>query len=134
MNGPAPTVRDAEAGAGFSLVEVLIALLVLTIGMLAVAGLASTVAQQTREGSWRSDQTLVAQQVVMEVVQDGYASASSYQDTLPMGGHEWPVQVTVTTVATDLKEVEVEVEGRGGMDARTYTTRLHRRVPLPASR
>lgn len=134
MSGSDSTDRVAAAEAGFSLIEVLIALLVLTIGMLAVAGLAGTVAQQTREGAWRSEQTLVAQQVVTEVVQEGYADATSYQDTLPMGGHEWPVTVTVTTVATDLKEVEVEVEGRGGMDARTYTTRLHRRIPLPAAR
>lgn len=118
---------------GFSLVEVIVALVILSIGLLGVGGLIGTVATQTRTSAWRSDQSLVAQEVIARTRQADYADVSSMVDTLSMGGLDWQVTVTVTEVRSRLKEVDVEVEGRGSVDARTFTSRVHRDRPLPGS-
>lgn len=112
--------------AGFGLVEVLVALVVLSAGMLGVAGLTGTAAEQTWRSAWETEQALVAQQLVDSIRQAGFGEAVDGADTLEIAGRRWAAAWTVTRPATALKRVDVALEGRRGLDARTFTTRLHR--------
>lgn len=129
--GPA-SIRRGETG--FGLVETLVALVVLTAGLLGVAGLTTTVAEQTRRSSWETEQALVAQQVMDSIRQAGYAAASDGTDTLSISGRQWAASWTVTKPVRSLKKVDVEVQARGDLGARTFAARLHRPVALSAAK
>lgn len=119
---------------GVGLVEVLVALVVLSVGMLGVAGLTGSVAKQTRQASWETEQALVAQQVMDSIRQAGYAGAASGADTLSIAGRRWAVSWTVTRATPSLKEVGVDVEGRRELPGRAFTARLHRTLPPSSAR
>lgn len=123
--------RRAERG--FGLVEALVALVVLTVGMLGVAGLSAGVAEQTRRSAWETEQALVAQQLMDSIRRAGYAAATDGADTLAMGGVEWAAAWAVSQASPGLKRVDVDVDGRGEMGDRTYTARLHQPTALPSN-
>lgn len=129
-----PEGRDRRAERGFGLVETLVALLVLSVGMLGVAGLTGSVAKQTRRASWETEQALVAQQVMDSIRQAGYAAAADGADTLQIAGRQWAAAWTVTEPAPTLKRVDVDVDGRRELSARTYTARLHRPLALASAK
>lgn len=133
--GPgAPVGRPGEAGLG--LIEVLIALTIFAIGMLAVAGISLSVGAQTNWAMWQTDQSLAAQQVLEGVQREGYAAASSGVDTVTVGNRTYEVARTVTQVAPRVKEVSVTVattrEWDRGVPPRTFVTRLYEPRPLPS--
>lgn len=130
-------MRLADGGTGsggFGLVEVLVALVLLSAGMLGVARLAATVAERTTRSSWETGQTLVAQQVLDSIRQAGHADATSGRDTLRASGRRWPVSWAVRPVADGLKEVRVRVEGVRTLEELEVSTRIHRPVPLSDGR
>lgn len=119
-------------GAGFTVVEVLVALVVLSAGMIGVAGMTASVAEQTRRSAWKTEQALVAQQVVDSIRQAGFASAASGADTLPTGGRQWVASWRVSRPSVGLKRVDVRLERHGGLGARTFGSYLHRPTSLPS--
>ena len=116
---------------GFGLVEALIALTILVIGLVAVSGLSLATAAQARIANWRTQQATAAQVVLEEVQNGGWDSAVSGMDTVVLAGHPYAVKLDVTRVSPRIKQVTVAVAGIGGLDSRTFTTRLNKPRPLP---
>lgn len=135
----ASTVRTlrppARGEAGFGLVEVLIALIIFAIGMLAVAGLSMSVGAQTNWSVWQTDQSLAAQQVLERVQREGYAAAASGTETVTVGNRTYTAARTVTQIGPRVKEVSVTVSTTRawdkGVPPRTFVTRLYEPRPLP---
>lgn len=129
MTGP----TGGEVGtAGFGLIEVLVALVVLSAGLLGAAALSTAVEDQRRRAARETARTLVAQQVLDSLRGAGFTAAESGEAELRMAGRTWPVSWRVDGVAPRLKAVEVRIPGAGRADrALTVRSRLHRlRVPL----
>lgn len=127
-----PTESGDHTGAsGVSLVEVLIALSILTIGMLSVAGITLSVGAQTNWATWQTDQALAGQQVLERVQQAGFDAAVSGTDTVTIGNRTYVVNRVVSQVAPRVKEVRATVVSSGSAAPRTFVTRLHKPRPLP---
>ncbi len=74
----------------------------------------------------------MAGQLALEAVEQlGYGSAASTVDTVSLGGHDYAVTITVSTLSWRVKQVTAQVPAVGGLGARTFTTRLYRRSALP---
>ncbi len=119
------------AESGFGLIEALIAAALLAVGLLAVAGLSLSVASQSRLSDYQTGQSFAAQQVLEEVHQDGFADAVSGKDTVTIGGFAYEVTRTVTSPATGVKEVLVQVGGRDMLGPHEVRTRLYSARDLP---
>ena len=120
--------------AGIGLVEALIALVVLSIGVLAITGISLSVGAQSRNSTWRTDQALAAQQVLEGFHQRGYAAAASRTDTVTIGNRTYVVNCTVTNPAPRVRQVAATVTHatRSDVMARTFTTRLYQPRQLPS--
>lgn len=117
--------------AGFGLVEVLITMLILSVGLLALTTISAGVASQTRISAERTGQAMAAQQVLEDYTRRGYATATSGVDTVQVGGKSYVVTSTVTDVNGRVRQVSALVGGRGPTVARTYVTRVYEPIPLP---
>ena len=119
--------------AGFGLVEVLVALTILAVGLLAVGGLVWGIARQAREAAIRTEQTLAARQVLDALKDRGYAELTpgTSDTTLVVGERHYTVRRTVSPEGTDLKRLSAAVSAAGGVPARTYATLLGRHRELP---
>lgn len=118
--------------AGFGLVEMMVAMLILAVGLLGLAAITTGVASQSRLSAERTAQAMAAQQVLEDVARGGYAAASSRVDTVRVTGRDYIVTTTVTDVSVRVRQVSAVVSGRGAAAARTYTTRLYDAIQLPA--
>ena len=127
------SASPCEPEAGFGLVEVLVALTILTVGLVAVAGLTWGVARQTREAAIRTEQTFAARQVLEAMVDRGYEGldVGASDTTLAVGGHSYTVRRTVEQEGTDLKRLSATVPATAGVRGRTYATLLSRDPELP---
>lgn len=134
--------REGSAGRvcdqrGFGLIEVMIALTIFAIGMLAVAGISLSVGAQTNWSVWQTDQSLVAQQVLERVQQDGYDAATSGTETVTVGNRTYVAERTVTQIAPRVKEVALTVSTTRaddkGVPSRTFVTRLYEPRQLPSA-
>jgi prepilin-type N-terminal cleavage/methylation domain-containing protein len=126
--------RDDERG--FTLVETIIALVILTVGILAVATMSSATVWQVRRGQDLTNATLVAQQVMEEIAATPFDSvpAGNYRDTVSMGG----VRYTVGWIVVDLSDSlaaggnefkEITVYTGGGLtqsSAETYSMAIYK--------
>lgn len=117
-------VRGPEAG--FGLVEALIAAVLLSVGLLAVGGMALYVANQTRSAAIRTDQTMAGQQVLEAMVNKAYADIGSgaSDTTVTVGSRDYDITRSVSA-GFNLKEVEVEVSGFGNVGPTIFRTRVH---------
>ena len=140
MNGhpstPAATDRPRigkKGDEGFGLVEVMIAMAIGSIGILAVAGLQIAAATQSRVAEWRTTQALAAQQVFEQIHRGGYAAAASGSYMTTVGGDSIAVALTVSNSALRVRQLSVVVPAMGSVNARTFVRRLYQPRPLPAS-
>lgn len=124
--------RLVRSEGGFGLVEVLVAAVLGSIGFLAIASMQLGTLTQGRIADARTTQALVAQQVLEEVLRQGYAAASTGNQTTTVDGQPYTVRITVTNTAIRVKRVAVTVPGPGTMTAQTYITRIHERRPVPS--
>lgn len=122
--------RD-ESGVG--LIEVITAMVILSVGVLAVAGLTLQVGAQNRLSTWQTDQSLAAQQVMESMQRAGYAAAANRTDTVTVGNRTYVVTSTVSTPSNRLKQVSLSVQSPRGGAARTYTGRVYQNRQLPAA-
>lgn len=113
--------------------ELLVAVSLLALGLVAVAGLVPGVARQTRQAAVRTGQTLAAEQVLGAMLERGYPAAvpGAGDTTVEVGGRSYTVTRTVRQVGTDLREIEVAVAGADGVASRVFATRVHRERALP---
>lgn len=127
--------RPGDSEAGLGLIEVMIALVIFAVGMLAVAGLGLAVGAQTNWSVWQTDQSLAAQQVLERVQREGYDAATSGSETVTVGNRTYTVDRTVSQIGTRVREVSVTVTTTRawdrGVPPRTFVTRLYEPRPLP---
>lgn len=116
---------------GFGLVEVLIALTILVIGLVAVSGLSLASADQALIANWRTHQTSAAQMVLEDIQEDGWWSAVSGSDTATVAGHDFPVKINVSSITPRVKQITIVVAAAGVVDTAMYGTRIYKPLPLP---
>ena len=94
--------RSGAARGGFSLLEVIIALVILTVGILAVATLSATSIWQTRRGDDLTNSALAAGQVLDAVAVMPFDSIAvgAYADTFSFG----PAQYIVSWLVVDVTD------------------------------
>ena len=122
-----------EPDAGFGLIEVLVALTILAVGLLAVAGLTWSVARQTREAAIRTERTLAARQVLEAMADRGFAALTpgTSDTTLVVGKRSYTVRRAVSQEGTELKRLSATVPATAGMQGRAFSTLLDRDRGLP---
>lgn len=120
-----------EDDSGFGLVEVLIALTILVIGLVAVSGLSLASADQALIANWRMQQSTAAQMVMEEIQTEGWWSAASRADTATVAGHDFPVKVDVSSVSSRVKQITIVVAAAGVVDTALFRTRIYKPLPLP---
>lgn len=118
---------------GLGLIEVITAMVILSIGVLAVAGISLQVGAQNRLSTWQTDQSMAAQQVMEALQRRGYAAATSGTDTVTVGTRTYVVTSTVTVPVNRVKQVTLDVRPARGGRGRTYTGRIYENRQLPAA-
>lgn len=116
-------VRERE---GVSLIEVLVALLILTVGVLAMAATTGHVFTSLNDSGRRTERTYVVQQVVEELRSVPFAQISASLGTKKVGAYT----VTTEAVSSTAQFFQVRVEtvgpgyrpGEGGLVDVTDTT------------
>lgn len=130
-----PTAGTAAGSqAGFGLVEALIAFVILSVGLLAIAGIALSVAAQTHDAAYVTDQDMAAQQVLEVTATSQFSSvpAGTSDTTVSVGGNSYTVTRTVTQVSPRTKKVQVDVPGQPGEADETMVTYLYAPRGLPS--
>ena len=105
----------SQAGAkegGFTIVEVIIALVILTVGILAVASLSATAIWQTRRGDDLTNSALAAAQVLdgVAVLPFDSVAVGTYTDTVSFGPVDYVVQWTVTDMSDSLAAGDAQIK------------------------
>lgn len=134
MNRPMITLRERiEDASGLGLIEVIVSMLILSVGMLAIAGVSLQVGTQNKLSTSQTDQSLAAQQVMETLQRAGYAATTSGTDTVSVGNRTYWVTRAVTTPNTRVKLVRLTVTPASGTSsARVYTSRVYETRQLPA--
>lgn len=120
--------RGASLGeAGVTLIEVLIAIVVLAVGLLGVAAMTGAVAMQTRMAGTVAGQTAAGQEVLESLQMKGYdhpdlAAGSTGADTVEVNNWSYPASYRVTQETTNLKRVTVVVQGTRDLPPDTMWT------------
>ena len=118
--------------AGFGLVEALVSAVILSVGLLAVGGIALSVATQTRSAAVRTDQALAGQQVLEDMVTRDFQTILSMtgDTTLTVGGRTYTVGRSVTEISAVYAKIEIVVEGADRLGPDTVVTFVHDRRDL----
>lgn len=129
--------RALDDESGLTLIEVMIALVVLAFGLLAVAGMAGAVAMQTRMAGSVTGQTAAGQEVLEELQSKGYghsdlAAGSSGSRQVTVSSWTYTVNYQVSQAGTDLKEVIAVVDGTRDLPPDTMRTLVARMTAPPA--
>lgn len=116
-----------------TVIEVVLALLLLGVGLLAVAGMTLSMGTQVRRAGLYTDQSLLAQERLNRASARGWDEYPPGTTTESVGrnGTTWTVTETVTEPSPGLREVEVSVGGSSAVPSRTFTLWLARPRPLP---
>ena len=106
--------KIATSQNGFTLLEVLVAIVILTIGLLGTAGLTTGVIRGNHYSKNLTSATAAAQTQLESVKSSGYANATTTNfpsDTVTMGGMTFTRTTTVTnsSPAANMKTVSVTV-------------------------
>lgn len=129
--------RSLSDTAGIGLIEVLAALIIMSMGMLAIAGVSLHVGSQTQLSTWQTDQALAAQQVMERLQRVGYAAVGSGTDTVSVGNRTYVVNRLVSRPAPRVKRVQLTVLSLRGAAQRAaprvFVSRIYEPRPLPPS-
>lgn len=116
--------------AGFGLVEVLVALVVLAVGLLGAGGLALVAGQHTSQASARTGQEIAAQRVIGGLLEQGYAGlddetgAGRLDTTVTVKERTYSVAKEVTQSSARIRRIVVEVEAVSFADTLVRSTRI----------
>jgi len=138
MNRPMQTLRDRiRDEAGLGLVEVMVSMIILSVGMLAIAGISLQVGTQTALATSQTDQSLAAQQVMERLQSSRYTNVSSGSDTVTIANRRYLVTRSVSTPTTRVKLIQLTVTAAGNRGRRTaarvYTGRIYDARQLPSA-
>lgn len=121
---------------GCGLIEVIVALTVLSVGLLTIAGLVRAVSRQTDHARAESAAALLAQQELGAALSVHAPAPFSREDTLRFGSRDYSVEVALEAAGPDLDRMTIDVVsvgppgfGQGDPRVRSYSTL--RRTPLP---
>jgi prepilin-type N-terminal cleavage/methylation domain-containing protein len=126
---------SATCQRGFGLPEVIVALTLLTTGLLGLAGLVRAVGLQSEQARLIGERAMVAQEALEQAIADRLGTPSSRTDTARVGSRVYEVVRTVTAggAGTEAITVRVQAVQPTGSPMDSFVTRLRRRMPLPAS-
>lgn len=106
---PSRSIRRARDRAGFTLVELIVAMLMLTIGLLGLAGVGAVVLKQMKGGTYQTIAASIAQSRFEQLEGDPCASIVSGSATSRGMTEKW----TVTTLGPRAKTVHDTVTFAG---------------------
>ena len=101
-------LRATHRQSGFTLIEIMIAIFILTVGLLGVAGMAATVINGNAFGKEITTAATLAQDKMEELKNTDYGSIVSDDDADPIYTRTWTV--AADTPAGGMKTIEVKVE------------------------
>ena len=119
-------------GAGFSLIEVVVATAVASVGILGAAGVVAAIGSQARRAGWDADRAVAARTTAQALVSAGFAAATSGSDTVTVGGRRYAVARVVTTRAQGLRHIALTITTPGGGGI-PFEMLLARPRPRPAA-
>lgn len=128
-----PKLAGPAGEAGFGLAEAMVAILVMSVGLLAVAGITLAVAQQSRASTYTTEQTMVGQEVLEYQLDKGYANltASTTDTTVQVGPRSYEIRVVVTDVGPRARRVDLTVSGQENTAATGLSSLIHQPRPVP---
>lgn len=94
---------------GFSLVEVVVAMLVLSFGLLAMAASTGYVATQLRSTTWDTQRTLARQQVIEQLKSTVFANVTTNTTGVTIGSYT--IRWNVTNVSGAQRSVQLITSG-----------------------
>lgn len=109
-------------GAGFSLLEVLIAMAIFTVGLLALAQMQIVAMQNNQRSTIRTDGANVAQETMERVINAEWADLAGLagtQPTVTRHGISYSPNIILETPSANMRVVRVQVSWNDGK-ARTY--------------
>ncbi len=118
--------------AGFSLVEVLLAIVVTSVGILGAAGVVLGIGSQAVRAGRDTEHTLAGRNAVESLVRAGHAAATSHTSTVDIGGRRFDVSHDVSEPLPRLKHALVTVSLPAAPAAKLEII-LSRPRPLPAA-
>ena len=118
--------------AGFSLVEVLLAIVVTSVGILGAAGVVLGIGSQALRAAWDTEHALAGRNAMESLVRAGYATAASHTGAVDIGGRRFVVSHDVTALSSRLKHARVTVSLPPAPEAELEIV-LSRPRPLPAA-
>jgi len=106
----------ARAAAGFTLIEVIGALVIFSVGVLMVVQISGALGTQMRYAGTRSELVVRAGQLVDSVAAEPFASVTpgTRLDTLTVQGAEYECTLQVSSVTPVLKRVDVSLAATSG--------------------
>lgn len=127
--------RGLDGDAGFGLVEALIAFVILAVGLMAVAGIALSVAAQTHGAASTTAQSLAGQQVLEVTVTSDFSAVAvgSKDTTISVGDRSYTVTRTVEQPNPRTKKVTVVVPGTSDQPDETMLTYMHQSLSAPSA-
>lgn len=118
---------------GFGLAEAMVAILLLSVGLLAVAGITLAVAQQSRASTYTTEQTLVGQEVLEFQLDQGYAglTAGTTDTTVQVDSRTYDVEVAITDVGPRARRVNLTITGQENTGPVTLSSLVHQPRSVP---
>jgi len=116
---------------GFGLLELLVAITILGIGIIAVAGLVVTTGDRTRDAASRTDQIIVAQQELENSARARFDSLVSTTDSTRTTYGSYTLDRSVIPLGPRLKRVDLTTTGPGATPPLTLTLVVARPAWLP---
>lgn len=119
--------------AGFGLVEAMVAIMLFSVGLLAVAGITLGVAQQSRASTYTTEQTMVGQEVLDAKLTEGYAglTVGTTDSTVQMDSRSYGVQIVVTDAGARARRVAVTVAGKENTSEVALSSFVHEPRSVP---
>lgn len=115
---------------GFSLIEVLIAIVVASVGIVGASAIVLGITAEMRRASWNTDHTLAGRAALDSLIQTGFASTVSGSGTAEVRGRQYEVSFDVTSPSQRLRHVRLTAGLPNGPRI-VLETRLSRPRPLP---
>ena len=104
---------SAQARGGFSLIEVMVAMVILTFGVLALASATGFFFTQIRVADADTDRNMAITRMIEEVRSKHFDSVTSVAEAYAVSRGGYLMWQTVTTPSPSVKEVKIYSRGRG---------------------
>lgn len=128
-----PDTPPWRGQAGFGLAEAMVAILVMSVGLLAVAGITLAVAEQSRASTYSTEQTMVGQEVMDYQLDKGYAGLTpgTTDTTVGVDSRSYDVRVVVADVGPRSRRVDLTVSGQENTSTASLSTLIHQPRSVP---